>query len=114
MAYDERLAERIRANLKGRKGLEEKKMFGGLTFMLKGRMCCGITKENLMVRVLPESYDALLQKPHAAVMDFTGRALRGFLYVRPAGYESEKGLKFWLDQAVEFADTPPAKKEKRR
>jgi TfoX/Sxy family transcriptional regulator of competence genes len=117
MAYDEKLAERIRADLKGRKGLkgkktlEEKKMFGGLAFMLKGRMCCGISKDSLMVRVVPEKYESMLQKPHAAVMDFTGRALKGFLFVRPDGYDSDAGLSFWLDRAVEFADSKLPKKE---
>lgn len=115
MAYDEKLAERIRTNLNGRKGLkaektlEEKKMFGGLAFMVKGRMCCGISKERLMVRVRAEEYESLLQRPHAAVMDFTGRAMKGFLFVRPAGYESDEGLGFWLDRAVAYADSQPPK-----
>ncbi len=116
MAYDETLAERIRADLRGRKGLkdkrtlEEKKMFGGLAFMLKGHMCCGISKENLMVRVLPEKYQVLLEKPHAGVMDFTGRPLKGFLYVRREGYGSDEQLSFWLDRALEYADSVPPKK----
>jgi hypothetical protein len=120
MAYDENLAERVRADLKSRRGLkgkktlEEKKMFGGLTFLLKGRMCCGVAKDNLMLRVVPEKYESLLKEPHASVMDFTGRALKGFLFVRPGGYQSDAGLRFWLDRAIEYSDSQPPKKEKAR
>ena len=120
MAYDEKLAERVRADLKGRKGLkgkktlEEKRMFGGLAFMLNGHMCCGVTQDNLMIRVVPERYESLLKKSYASVMDFTGRALKGFLFVRPGGYESDAGLRFWLDRAIEFADSQPPKKKKAR
>jgi TfoX/Sxy family transcriptional regulator of competence genes len=120
MAYDEKLAARIRADLKARPGLsgkktvEEKKMFGGLSFLLKGRMCCGITRDHLMIRVVPEAYEALLKKPHASVMDFTGRPLKGFLYVGSGGYQSDAGLRFWLDRAIDFADSQSPKKAKDR
>lgn len=112
MAYDERLAERIRDYFKRRKGVEEKRMFGGLCFMLNGRMCCGIEKDRLMVRVLPERYDALLKKPHAHKMDFTGKSLKGFLFISEAGYRTASGLASWLDQAIECAKSKPPKKKK--
>ncbi|MDP2674691.1 MAG: TfoX/Sxy family protein [Dehalococcoidia bacterium] len=72
MAYDEELAERVRRALAGRKGISEKKMFGGIAFMLGGNMFCGIVKDQLMVRVGPERYDDALSRPHARPMDFTG------------------------------------------
>jgi predicted dithiol-disulfide oxidoreductase (DUF899 family) len=86
-------------------------MFGGLAFLLKGNMCCGIVRDRLMVRVLPEKYEALLGEPHAGVMDFTGRPMKAFLFVKPEGYESDGGLNFWLDRAVEHSDSQPAKRK---
>ena len=73
MAYDENLADRIRKALAGRKGVTEKNMFGGLSFMLGGNMCCGVVREDLVVRVSPGSYEDALAEPHARPMDFTGR-----------------------------------------
>ncbi|MDH5739264.1 MAG: TfoX/Sxy family protein [Nitrospira sp.] len=112
MAYNERLAERIREYFKRRKGVEEKRMFGGLCFMLNGHMCCGIEKDRLMVRVASERYDALLKKPHACEMDFTGKPLKGFLFISEAGYRSAAGLTRWLDEAVMFVKAKPPKKRK--
>lgn len=113
MAYNELLASRIRILLKRKRNLEEKKMFGGLAFMLNGHMCCGVEKNNLMVRVRHDRYEALLKKPHARVMDLTGRPLRGFIFVDAAGYKSNVALKFWIDQAIQFVRSQPAKKAKR-
>lgn len=74
MAYDEGLARRVHAVLSGRDGVVEKKMFGGLAFMIEGNMCCGVIDESLMVRVGPDGYEDALARPHARPMDFTGRA----------------------------------------
>jgi TfoX/Sxy family transcriptional regulator of competence genes len=112
MAYDERLAERIRGYFKRRRGVEEKRMFGGLCFMLNGHMCCGIEKDRLMLRVQPDRYETLLTKPHAREMDFTGKPLKGFLFVSEAGYRTAAGLASWLDEAVECAKSKPPKKKK--
>lgn len=112
MAYDERLAERIRGYFTRRKGVEEKRMFGGLCFMLNGHMCCGIEKDRLMVRVLPDRYESLLKNPQASKMDFTGKPLKGFLFVSEAGYRTVAGLGGWLDEAVECAMSKPPKKKK--
>ncbi len=112
MAYDERLAERIRGYFKRRKGVEEKCMFGGLCFMLNGHMCCGVEKHRLMVRVVPDRYETLLKKPHAREMDFTGKPLKGFLFVSEAGYRTSVGLTSWLDEAVDCAKSKPPKKRK--
>lgn len=112
MAYNERLAERIRGYFKRRKGLEERRMFGGLCFMLNGHMCCGIEKNRIMVRVALEHYQTLLKKLHACEMDFTGKPLKGFLFISEAGYRTAAGLALWLDEAVECAKSKPPKKKK--
>lgn len=112
MAYDEQLAERIRGYFRRRKGVAAKRMFGGLCFMLNGHMCCGIEKDRLMVRVVPDRYETLLKKPHAREMDFTGKPLKGSLFVSEAGYRTAAGLKSWLDEAVECAKSKPPKKRK--
>jgi hypothetical protein len=112
MAFNERLAERIRGYFKRRKGVEEKRMFGGLCFMLNGHMCCGIEKDRLMIRVMPDRYDTLLSKPHARQMDFTGKPLKGFLFISEAGYRTASGLALWLDEAVECAQSKRPKKMK--
>ncbi len=105
MAYDEKLAKRIRGCLKGRHGISEKRMFGGLSFMLEGNMCVGILGDRLMVRVGAEGYDQALAEPHVKPMDFTGRPLRGFVYVDPEGFRTEDSLMKWIDRGVEFASS---------
>ena len=109
MAYNEDLADRMRDVLAHRNELTEKKMFGGLSFMLGGNMCCGIVKDDLVVRVGPDSYEKALAKPHARPMDFTGRPLKGMVYVGPEGYRTDEELKYWLDQALSFALSLPPK-----
>jgi len=108
MAYDEGLAERIRNALGRRKGLEERRMFGGLAFMLDGKMCCGVLKDDLMLRLGPENSLKALAKHHVRPMDFTGRPLTGFVYVSPAGYAGQ-ALAGWLKQAVAFVRSLPTK-----
>lgn len=112
MAYDEKLAERVRNALAARSRVTEKKMFGGLAFLVSGRMCCGILGDTLMVRVGPERYAAALSRPHARPMDFTGRPLTGFVYVAPMGFRSKQALTKWVDCGVEFASALPATKRK--
>lgn len=112
MAYNERLAERIRGYFKRQRGVEEKRMFGGLRFMLNGHMCCGIEKDRLMVRVASERYETLLKKPHACEMDFTGKPLKGLLFISERGYRTAAGLTRWLDEAVMFVKAKPPKKRK--
>lgn len=109
MAYDEGLAERVREALQH--NLEtacvEKRMFGGLAFMYKGHMSVGIIGDRLMVRVGPEGYEQALNHPHAAPMDFTGKPLKGFIYVEAAGIAEDDDLLRWIGQGVEFADSLP-------
>lgn len=109
MAYDEKLAARVRGALAGRRGVAEKKMFGGVAFMLRGHMCCGVTKDDLVIRVGPRRYEEALAHPHARPMDFTGRPLRGFVFVSPSGYKNDKALAKWVTKAVDFASSLPAK-----
>ncbi|MCI0706871.1 MAG: TfoX/Sxy family protein [Ignavibacteriae bacterium] len=84
-------------------------MFGGIAFMIRGHMSCGIAKRKLMVRVKLDRYPNLLKKPHARKMTFTGKPLKGFLYINPDGYKTQKGLQFWIDQALQFAQSKPLK-----
>jgi hypothetical protein len=109
MAYDESVARRVREAL-GKSGeTAEKKMFGGIAYMVRGNMCCGVIGDRLMVRVGPGGYEAALSRPHAKPMDFTGRPMKGFVYVEPAGFASAGDLKSWLAIAVDFVRTLPAK-----
>jgi TfoX/Sxy family transcriptional regulator of competence genes len=108
MAYDEALAARVRALLASRSDVSERKMFGGLTFMVAGNMCCGVNGDELIVRLDPEREDEALARPHARPMDFTGRPMRGFVTVRPEGLDGDR-LKRWVDEAVARAESLPPK-----
>lgn len=87
----------------------EKKMFGGLSFMVKGNMCCGVVGDELMARVGPDGYEAALKRPHARPMDFTGKPLKGFVYVAPEGFADRADLEGWIGLALNFVETLPAK-----
>ena len=114
MAYDEGLAERVRVVLDEERGLGEKKMFGGLCFLLDGKMCCGIVKDELMVRVGAERHAEALKKPHVRPMDFTGRPLKGFVFVASDGLDSERKLAGWVDLgAAQARSAKPAAPRKR-
>jgi TfoX/Sxy family transcriptional regulator of competence genes len=114
MAYDEGLAERIRGVLDEQPGVSEKRMFGGVAFLVKGHMSVGIVQDKLMVRVGPESYDRVLRECHARRMDFTGRPMKGFVYVVPEGYESDASLERWVNLGVSYVTTLPAKASSRK
>ena len=101
MAYDEKLAERVRAVLPRNK-VDEKKMMGGLTFMVNGKMCVGVHEKDLMVRLDPEIHDKALKRKGARTMDFTNKPIRGFIFVNPAGTKTLKDLNYWLDLALDF------------
>lgn len=108
MAFSEFLADRVRNHLKGAGLLEEKKMMGGYLFMVNGKMCIGVDRDKttaqdrLMVRVGKLNYEDLLDKKGSRKMDFTGRPMRGFLFVYPEGFDSEDHLQFWVKQALSF------------
>ena len=105
MAYNEQLAERVRKSLARRRNITEKKMFGGLSFLRNGKMLCGVLQDLLVVRVSAEKAAKLLQKPHVRPMDFTGRAMKGFLYVEPAGTKSAAQLAGWVGRCAKSAAT---------
>ena len=109
MAYDEGAAQRVREALDERDDVTEKKMFGGLAFLLGGNMCLGVVGEELMVRVGPDAYAEALERPHAREMDFTGRAMKGFVYVATEGFDADAALADWIARGVAFAGSLPAK-----
>ncbi|HET7052223.1 MAG TPA: TfoX/Sxy family protein [Solirubrobacteraceae bacterium] len=108
MAYDQRLAGRVRTLLSDSGDVAERPMFGGLTFMVAGHMCCGVSKDELIVRLDPADADAALTRPHARPMDLTGRPMRGFIAVRPEGLQG-RALKHWVGQALAHAQALPPK-----
>jgi len=108
MAYNLKLAERIRAELGGIP-IVEKKMFGGIGFLIDGNMACGVYKEDMLVRVDPQKHSQLLKKPHAKPFDITGKPLKGWLMVEPDGCKTKKQLSAWVKEGVEFALTLPLK-----
>jgi TfoX/Sxy family transcriptional regulator of competence genes len=108
MAYDEQLAARIRGLLADRTDLSERKMFGGLSFMVAGHMCCGVHRDELIVRVDPERQDEALARPHARPMDLTRRPMRGFITIRPDGLDGNR-LEQWVREAVARAESLPPK-----
>ena len=114
MAYDEGLAERIRGVLDEQPGMSEKRMFGGLAFLVKGHMGVGIVQEKLMVRVGPESYDRVLREQHVRRMDFTGRPMKGFVYIVPSGYETDADLAHWVNLGVGYVTSLPPKPSGRK
>ena len=109
MAYDEGLAQRIRENVDDRRGVTEKKMFGGIGFMLHGNMACGVIGEDLVVRVGAEAYEKALRQAHARPFDFTGRPMTGWVMVGPEGYEADDDFKAWVERGLGFARSLPPK-----
>ncbi len=102
MAYNEALANRLRNALAHLKNVEEKKMMGGLTFMVNGKMCVGIVKEDLMVRLDPAVYHAALTKKGCREMTFTGKPMQGFVFVSPEGIIADRELDYWIKLALDF------------
>lgn len=112
MAYDERLAERLRDAYGARvepAHMSERKMFGGLCFMVSGHMSCGIVDDTLMARVGPDAYAEALEQPHARKMDFTGRPMKGMVYVDPQGIQTDAELGNWVERTLAFVRSLPPK-----
>jgi TfoX/Sxy family transcriptional regulator of competence genes len=109
VAYNEGLADRIRAIVGDGPGLTERKMFGGIAFMLNGNMFCGVTRDDLMVRVGPDRFEQALASPGARLMDFTGRPMKGMAFIGPEGYATDEQLREWVEQTLDYARTLPAK-----
>lgn len=113
MAFDENLAERIQVSLDQRSiNYQAKKMMGGLCFMVNEKMCIGIVKNELMCRVDPEDENPLLKKPGVRPMDFTGKPMKGYLFVHPSVIDKEQDLNFWIQTCLDF--NPKAKSSKKR
>ena len=115
MAYDEPTAERVRRLLAGRRDVAEKKLMGGLCFMAAGSMCCSVSgKGGLLVRVIPETLEAMLREAHARPADIGGRRMTGFIRVAPDGYRTETSLKKWIERGLAAAAARPAATPKRK
>lgn len=112
MAYDEKLAKRLSILFTKHNKVAEKKMFGGIAYMFRGHMCVGIVDNMLMVRVGPEDYEKELLEKHVRPMDFTGKPMKGYIYVEPPGFKTEDGLKKWVDKGISFINTLPPKNPK--
>ena len=104
MAYDEELAVRIRHALRQRTDITERRMFGGLSFLRDGRMCCGIVGNDLVVRLLDKEMPSALQRAHVRPMDLTGKPLRGFVYVAPDAIATDDGLREWIARGLAFTE----------
>lgn len=105
MSYDEKLANRVRKAVNRNKGITEKSMFGGISFLLNGKMFCGVLKNDLVVRVGPELYEKALNERSARPMDFTGRPMEGFVYVGSSGLKSEAALKKWIKTGMDYVSS---------
>jgi TfoX/Sxy family transcriptional regulator of competence genes len=108
VAYDEDLADRVRALLPHGAEVTERQMFGGLTFMLDGHMACGVFKDTLMVRLGPEGAGRALDQPHVRPMDFTSRHMKGMVFVEPSGLHAD-ALRHWVAAAASYARSLPPK-----
>lgn len=109
MAYDARVAARVRTALRRRRAVTERRMFGGIAFLVDGHMVCGVLDESLVLRLGPAGAARALARPHTRPMDFTGRPLAGMVYVDAPGHRRDRDLRAWLDAAVRFVRTLPRK-----
>jgi TfoX/Sxy family transcriptional regulator of competence genes len=109
MAFSEALAERTRQALSHRKIVEEKKMFGGIGFLLNGNLLVGVWKDSLIVRLGREEGDEALKEPHVKEFDITGRSMKGWVLVAPEAVEDDEQLSGWIQRAVKFVGKLPAK-----
>ena len=107
MAVNEALVARIRGALAGEPNVTERKMFGGVAFMVAGNMCCGVNKDDLMLRVGADGHNAALRRPHARAMDFTWRPMKSMVFVDAAGIAGDEDLRDWIDTALAFVRTLP-------
>jgi hypothetical protein len=109
LAYDEFLADRIRQRLADQRGLTEKEMFGGLGFMLNGNICCGVIGDEMIARLGPEGAEAAFSDSHTRPFDFTGRPMKGWIYIEAVGVDEDDALDRWVTRAIEFTTTLPKK-----
>src|SRR6266550_391114 len=112
MAFDEKLAARIKAQLGKKKGIVEKKMFGGLAFLLNGNMSCGVHGNEMIIRIDPETTESALAEPGTRIFDMTGRPMKGWLLVGAAGLENETALAKWVSRGLDYAASLPKKQSR--
>lgn len=112
MAYDEGLAARVREVLEEQIVPDERKMFGGIAFMVKGHMCCGVLKDDLMLRLDPDVAKKVLQDPNVRPMDFTGRPMKNFVFVSSKGTNTEARLRRHVQSSLDFVETLPPKQKR--
>lgn len=113
MAYNEHLANRTRELLYTKMSVKEKKMMGGLTFMVNNKMCVGILNDDLMARIDPAVYEKALERKGCREMDFTGRPMKGFVFVGPEGTKTSKDLQYWINLALDFNKKAKSSKKKK-
>jgi len=113
MPYNEHLANRVRELLLNKRNVKEKKMMGGLTFMVNDKMCVGILNDDLMVRIDPTIYEKALDIKGCREMDFTGRPMKGFVFVDPQGTKTSKDIGYWVNLALEFNKKAKGSKKKK-
>ena len=114
VAYNEELVSRVRAALAARTDVEEKKMFGGLSFMVAGQMCCGVLKDDMVVRIEPADYEALVAQPGVRPFDFSGRPMQGMLYVANRALADDRVLTEWVQRGTRYIETHPAAPKKKK
>jgi TfoX/Sxy family transcriptional regulator of competence genes len=112
MAYNEKLAEKVRVALAGIRNVQEKKMFGGIAFMVNDKMCVGVDKDDLMLRCEPEQTDELLAKKGVRIFNLTGKPMKGWLLIGPDATSVKKNLDYWINLAIESNKKQKAKKPK--
>jgi TfoX/Sxy family transcriptional regulator of competence genes len=112
MAYNEKLVDRLREALMDLPKVEEKQMFGGVCFMVNGKMCMGVVKDEIMCRIDPAMDEIVLEKEGCRPMDFTGRPMKGYVFVSEEGMKNKKDLQYWVDLSLEFNSKAKASKKK--
>jgi hypothetical protein len=113
MAYDERLANRIREILVDQPVIEEKQMMGGLAFMVNNKMCVGVIKEDMMARIDPDIFEEAIEKHGCRPMDFTGKLMKGWVFISPEGIDNVKDLEYWIDLALDFNKNAKVSKKRK-
>jgi TfoX/Sxy family transcriptional regulator of competence genes len=113
MAYNKKLAARIREGLKEVRKVKEKEMMGGLTFMVNDKMCIGIIKDEMMCRIDPALQEAALERTGCRIMDFTGRPMKGYVMVDDNGMKSKKDFDFWIEMCLDFNKKAKSSKKKK-
>ncbi len=114
MAYDKKLASRIRERFEHLTKVEEREMMGGITFLYHGKMCVGVIADEMMCRIDPELYESALEKPGCREMDFTGRPMKGWVMIEPEGMKKKKDFDTWIDLAIQFNKKAKSYKEKKK